>query len=600
MGQVMTGDGDKQGQAVAWLGHALGLAEGQEPFPWQVELLRRLLRGDCIEALDIPTGLGKTAVIATWLVARASGANVPRRLVYVVDRRAVVDQATDVAEGLRAWVAREPTVTRALGLEGRKLPISTLRGQHVDNRAWLEDPSAPAIIIGTVDMIGSRLLFSGYGVSSKMRPFQAGLLGVDALIVLDEAHLSAPFERLLEQIASGVDAAGRSLRLDPTLGDVVPQFRCLSLSATGRERDATRVLRLTEADRRPGGVVAKRLDGVKRLAVRSAVSDKELPEALAAEAWALADEGKAASRTIVFCTSRDHAQKVQEALRKLAKGQDGAPPTLFVGGRRVYERELAASRLRELGFLAGSSARPERATFVIATAAGEVGVDLDADHAVCDLVAWERMVQRLGRVNRRGERDAQVIVVPYESPDEAEEGRRGAVRALLAELPERGGVDVSLAALTALKERAASDPRVRDLMTRATTPAPLHPPLDDVPRGAHRTARGRAVDPGMARRRGAADDAGVAALPADHGGGRRLVPSRARGLPRRRRSAPCGEARDGDVARHRVAGEAAPGSRIEGPHGRRHAREHGRRRGRARPEGQARGARSWRRPRDVG
>ena len=48
----------------------------------------------------------------------------------------------------------------------------------------------------------------------------------------------------------------------------------------------------------------------------------------------------------------------------------------------------------------------------MATSAGEVGVDLDADHMVCDLVPWERMVQRLGRVNRRGGegRNAQVVV----------------------------------------------------------------------------------------------------------------------------------------------------------------------------------------------
>jgi hypothetical protein len=33
-----------------------------------------------------------------------------------------------------------------------------------------------------------------------MRPYHAGLLGADALIVLDEAHLVPPFEALLQSI----------------------------------------------------------------------------------------------------------------------------------------------------------------------------------------------------------------------------------------------------------------------------------------------------------------------------------------------------------------------------------------------------------------
>jgi CRISPR-associated endonuclease/helicase Cas3 len=39
---------------------------------------------------------------------------------------------------------------------------------------------------------------------------------------------------------------------------------------------------------------------------------------------------------------------------------------------------------------------------------GVLSQALDADHMVADLVAWERMVQRLGRVNRRGEGDAEI------------------------------------------------------------------------------------------------------------------------------------------------------------------------------------------------
>ena len=46
--------------------------------------------------------------------------------------------------------------------------------QYADNREWLEDPAAPAIIVGTVDMIGSCLLFEGYGVSRGERPGRLG------------------------------------------------------------------------------------------------------------------------------------------------------------------------------------------------------------------------------------------------------------------------------------------------------------------------------------------------------------------------------------------------------------------------------------------
>ena len=71
---------------------------GYEPFPWQARLFERLSAGDLPPAVDVPTGLGKTSVMALWLLARAAGAPLPRRLVHVVDRRAVVDQATDFAE----------------------------------------------------------------------------------------------------------------------------------------------------------------------------------------------------------------------------------------------------------------------------------------------------------------------------------------------------------------------------------------------------------------------------------------------------------------------------------------------------------------------
>src|SRR5437660_1429994 len=49
--------------------------------------------------------------------------------------------------------------------------------------------------------------------------------------------------------------------------------------------------------------------------------------------------------------------------------------------------------------------------WLVATSCLEVGVNFDADHMVCTLAAMERMIQRLGRVNRFGNGDAQAVVV---------------------------------------------------------------------------------------------------------------------------------------------------------------------------------------------
>lgn len=432
------------------LGGALRLGEAETPFPWQVRLLDLFLRGQIPSALDMPTGLGKTAAMAIWLVARAQGAKLPRRLVYVVDRRAVVDQATTVAEQLRKWVEESPDVKKALGLT-RALPISTLRGQHVDNRDWLEDPSVPVIVVGTVDMVGSRLLFSGYGVSLKMRPYHAGLLGADTLVVLDEAHLVPAFEDLLRQVERGADSFGPQ---EPGLRALLPAFALMSLSATGRKAEST-TLPLTDADRRHP-IVSKRLTAKKTLAIVKLATVAEASDAnenaesesaetgddankgskgsklaavLAKQAWDLAQQGSDKVRCLVFCNARKDATAVAAELRNLAKSASAPESTieLFVGGRRVLERTMVARWLAEHGFVEredGTRAEPQGPTFLVATSAGEVGIDMDADHVVCDLVVWERMVQRLGRVNRRGDGDAKVIVVVESEPTPSDGTRK--------------------------------------------------------------------------------------------------------------------------------------------------------------------------------
>lgn len=469
---------------------------GHAPMRWQQRLYgEHFAKGELPSAISVPTGLGKTAVMAIWLVALAEQMKargkpeLPRRLVYVVDRRAVVDQATKFAETLRKNLSKPEirVFADALGLENGKLPISTLRGQFVDNREWLEDPSKPAIIVGTVDMIGSRLLFEGYGVSRKMRPYHAGLLGADTLVVLDEAHLVPPFEALLAEIA---DNAGRYGPRREDLGVMVPRFLLLPLSATGRRPTAT-PFALAEKDfRNPDEPIAiERLFARKRLVLKE-IRDQKLADALADHAWTLAQDGNNVLqpvRIIVYCDSRDVAQSVGDALHKRAKGTVAADRTaLFVGARRVKERLDAERRLQALGFLADNNGRREQPSFLVATSAGEVGVDLDADHMVCDLVAWERMVQRFGRVNRRGgeDRQAEVVVLVEAAPRKATNEALERIRAQRAPFGEAlqegadGSFDVSPEALRQLNERARMDDRLLRVLADAGSPMPLRPALN--------------------------------------------------------------------------------------------------------------------------
>lgn len=456
---------------------------GHPPFPWQRRLFGEWLScGKLPSAVDIPTGLGKTAVMALWLLARAGGAPLPRRLVYVVDRRAVVDQATEIAETLRENLecAELESVRQGLSLDGA-LPVSTLRGRFRDNREWQENPAAPAIVVGTVDMVGSRLLFSGYGVSRRMRPYEAGLMGCDTLVVLDEAHLARPFHRLLQTIEKK-----RSEFSGPAASpELPPLFRMLPLSATlcGEEDP----FRLNDEDRE-NGIVRERLNAVKALSMEDLESggkqDDALAEALAERAWRLAQEETEATgkppRITIYCNWRTVAEKVEASLKKRIKEEESeARVILFVGGRRVHEREEAARDLETYGLIAGSAADPPLApVFLVATSAGEVGVDLDADHMVCDLVAWERMVQRLGRVNRRGAGEARVLVIDQGSPEEKTSGKDGiarhkAARKLLEALPraETGGYDASTAALDRLQRDKPEE------VEKASTPMLLHPAL---------------------------------------------------------------------------------------------------------------------------
>jgi CRISPR-associated endonuclease/helicase Cas3 len=374
--------------------HDFQVVTGNPPFPWQRALYERFIAEDFPHTCDLPTGLGKTSVLAIWLLALANNARLPRRLVFVVNRRTVVDQATTDAERLRVQL-RSPEaqhIRAALGAlcavsSPDPLTISTLRGEFADKGEWRRDPARPAIIVGTVDMIGSRLLFSGYGCGFRSKPLHAGFLGQDALLVHDEAHLEPAFQCLLETLSK------EQLRCrEPR------PLKVLALSATARSQ-ADFVLTPEDLSH---PIVKKRLHAAKSLHLHHIGDRRDLPSAMAEAAAKL--DGK----VMVFLSSVDHAEKCATILRKARK-----EVVVLTGTMRGAERDSLVTTPIFAAFLPEppENVVPQSGTaFLVATSAGEVGVNLSADNLVTDLPPFDSLAQRLGRVNRFGEGNAKVHV----------------------------------------------------------------------------------------------------------------------------------------------------------------------------------------------
>jgi CRISPR-associated endonuclease/helicase Cas3 len=382
---------------------------------------------------------------------------IPTRLIYVVDRRTVVDQATDLAQKLRCRFGET------------KLAISTLRGQLADNREWSADPSRLAIVIGTVDLIGSALLFSGYRSGYKRRPLEAGLLGQDSLVMLDEAHLSTPFEKLITSISAFQKPNDKPMRI-------------IRMSATSGEFSGEPPFKLENSDLNDK-TISDRFSAKKRLKVPNPADSKDINGALVKEAIALAgDTERRGKRIVVFVRKPDDARWIAESIRK--HGAKGSPPDpyahaveVLTGTMRGLERdelvEKPVFKERWLnGNLKADDSANQQSVFLISTSAGEVGFDLNADHLVGDMAPLDSWIQRLGRVNRRGNGDATVVLVKDSALTDKTDFDKACIATskLLAD-----GMDVSPKALAAFKQRLAPEE-----IDRASSPKPATVDLTDV------------------------------------------------------------------------------------------------------------------------
>jgi CRISPR-associated endonuclease/helicase Cas3 len=381
------------------------------PFPYQ----KALAQGDWPDLLQVPTGLGKTAAVGlTWIHRRLrEDPETPRRLVYCLPMRVLVEQTGEVFQG---WLDR----LGALASPGEGGPgrfsVNVLMGGEEELRQapWARYPEENAVLIGTQDMLLSRALMRGYGMSRFQWPVHFALLHSDAFWVFDEVQIMGPALATSAQLEAfrrrrPLGRPSRSLWLSATLHpdwlgtvDFRPHAGALMSVGIGEE-DRTRV--------------PERLGAVKRLQRADLTLNREGAKSQAAGyVRALGDRVRElhveGSQTVVILNRVDRAQALAATLRKGGSDQDA--DVLLVHARfRAAERTGIQRALREEPGPAGR--------IVVATQAIEAGVDISSRVLVTELAPWDSMVQRFGRCNRYGEHANGADVYWVDIPAEADE-----------------------------------------------------------------------------------------------------------------------------------------------------------------------------------
>lgn len=441
----------------------------RRPYLWQTRIGGCIGDGNISSSVVVPTGGGKTGIIASWMTSWVVALmkpdvdpfriRIPRRIVWVVNRRTVVDdigaEAAKVArriihgaglaglswgelqDGLNVEQHGEILKRIALalnplaGLGSPPVAVSSLRGELVDHGEWKQDPARLSIIIGTPMKIGSKLFFCGLGEGKSTRPLSAAMIGCDSFIVHDEAHLEPAFDDALAQVK---ELTG------PVAEGLPPTFQTCSISATPTaDQLGGKAFILNEEEKNE----LSHIIGTKkkmRVIIQRHGSQKDSIVELALELGGdlvpgnkkakntkrlVAKDGlivSRARRVIVFMRNPKDAASVAD---RIAKTVGREKVGLLAGTIRGYEREVLVNGSLFKAF----KTNPHRhaigqSIYLVSTSAGEVGVDIDGDAVVMDGCPLDSLVQRLGRAgragNRVGEESIEVVSVwrPKDGSDE--------------------------------------------------------------------------------------------------------------------------------------------------------------------------------------
>jgi CRISPR-associated endonuclease/helicase Cas3 len=380
--------------------------------------------------INIPTGLGKTAaVVMAWLWNRiahpdaAHRATWPRRLVYCLPMRTLVEQTRD---NVATWLANLRAKADELGLEetakadlawlAEHSPVVLMGGEELDpaRRDWDLYPENDAILIGTQDMLLSRALNRGYGMSRYRWPMHFGLLNNDCLWVLDEVQLMGPGVSTACQLEAFRNSPDQGFSTFGKAGSATWYMSATSDPESLQTRDwrnRTRpenfIFSLTEEERNTTtSEVSTRRNASKSLKLCTDFHFGDSPsiQALLSQVLeqhqemihAIADAPALPARTLIICNTVDRAVAVHA---ELAKNNPTDRDLVLLHSRfRPPERHDQMQRLKN----------PDRSKFsqgqiVVATQVIEAGVDLSSGLLVSEIAPLASLVQRLGRLNRAGE-----------------------------------------------------------------------------------------------------------------------------------------------------------------------------------------------------
>jgi len=373
---------------------------GSTPYDYQRRLACGEASPDTDEAgtpcrsqlISIPTGLGKTAaVVLAWAWNRLrrnslqqTGPDWPRRLVYCLPMRTLVEQTE---ANVREWL--ENLEKAKLILPGSSKRVHVLMGgeeKRENEPEWDLYPEKDAILIGTQDMLLSRALNRGYGMSRYRWPMHFGLLNNDCLWVMDETQL----------MGSGLPT---TTQLEAFRTTMQPTVTCHSwwMSATSErgwlktvDFDPDKLAETVElSDKERATEKVKTLLDASKPLEHAGANGNDL-KALAKEI-VLASEASEGLTLVVVNTVKTARKLFAEVEKLTRKG-----PTKLLLMHSRFRPEDRATILEQV-----LTAEGQR-QIVISTQVIEAGIDLSAATLYTELAPWSSLVQRFGRCNRRG------------------------------------------------------------------------------------------------------------------------------------------------------------------------------------------------------